>query len=304
MNHRPLGRTGFNVSDISFGAWAIGGGWGEQSESDSMTSLHRALELGINFFDTADVYGGGLSEKLIARLRRERSEPLPRRHQGGPRAQSAHGGGATTKKNLTAFVEGSLQRLDTDCLDLVQLHCPPVETYYQPETFAALDRLVAAGKIRNYGVSVEKVEEALKAIEYPGVSTVQIIFNMFRHRPAELFFAEAKRRNVGHHRPRSPRQRPAHRQVPARFRVRRRRSPQVQPARRAFRSRRNLLRRRLRYRARGRGPVADTRPPPRQRSPNGRCAGFSCSTLFPASFPAPALPRKSRTTPAHPICPR
>jgi aryl-alcohol dehydrogenase-like predicted oxidoreductase len=196
MNYRPLGRTGFNVSDISFGAWAIGGGWGEQTESDSMASLHRALDVGINFFDTADVYGGGLSEQLIARLRRERSEPFHVATKAG-RALNPHTASGYNEKNLTAFVEGSLKRLETDRLDLVQLHCPPVETYYEPETFAALDRLVTAGKIRNYGVSVEKVEEALKAIEYPGVSTVQIIFNIFRHRPAELFFAEAKRRNIG-----------------------------------------------------------------------------------------------------------
>jgi aryl-alcohol dehydrogenase-like predicted oxidoreductase len=196
MKYRRLGRTGFKVSEISFGAWAIGGSWGDQRDEDSMAALHRALDLGVNFFDTADVYGDGRSERLLARLRRERKESFHVATKAGRRLDP-HVAGSYNAKNLTAFVERSLRNLKTDCLDLVQLHCPPTEVYYRPEVFAFLDKLTKAGKIRHYGVSVEKVEEALKAIEYPGVKTVQIIFNIFRHRPAELFFPEALRRRVG-----------------------------------------------------------------------------------------------------------
>jgi aryl-alcohol dehydrogenase-like predicted oxidoreductase len=196
MKYRKLGRTGFKVSEISFGAWAIGGSWGEQRDEDSMASLHRALDLGVNFFDTADVYGDGRSERLLARLKRERREPFHIATKAGRRL-SPHVADGYNAKNLTAFIERSLRNLNTDCLDLVQLHCPPAEVYYRPEVFEVIDRLTRAGKVANYGVSVEKVEEALKAIEYPGVKTVQIIFNMFRLRPAELFFQEARRRRVG-----------------------------------------------------------------------------------------------------------
>jgi aryl-alcohol dehydrogenase-like predicted oxidoreductase len=196
MQYRQLGRTGWNVSEISFGAWAIGAGWGPVDDRESLAALHRAIDLGVNFIDTADVYGDGRSEQLIARVRKERSEPLVVATKAGRRL-SPHTADGYNAENLTRFVERSLRYLETDCLDLVQLHCPPTEVYYRPEVFGAMDDLVQAGKIRYYGVSVEKIEEALKAIEYPNVQTVQIIFNMFRHRPAELFFPEAKRREVG-----------------------------------------------------------------------------------------------------------
>jgi aryl-alcohol dehydrogenase-like predicted oxidoreductase len=195
MQLRELGRTGWKVSEISFGAWAIGASWGEVSEEDAMASLHRFIDLGGNFIDTADVYGDGRSERLIARLKRERpAEEIVVATKTGRRLEPHEARGYL---DLTAFIERSLKNLETDCLDLVQLHCPPTECYYMPEVFDHLDRLVADGKIRYYGVSVEKVEEALKAIEFPDVQTVQIIFNMFRQRPAQLFFAEAKRRKVG-----------------------------------------------------------------------------------------------------------
>jgi len=196
MNTRELGRTGYHVSEISFGAWAIGGSWGTVSDDDSLAAMHRFVDLGGNFIDTADVYGDGRSERLIARLKRDRSEPIIVATKAGRRL-SPHTAEGYNRENLTAFVERSLKNLETDCLDLVQLHCPPTEVYYRPEVFRVLDDLVAAGKIRYYGVSVEKVEEALKAIEYPGVQTVQIIFNMFRLRPSELFFQQAKLRRIG-----------------------------------------------------------------------------------------------------------
>ena len=196
MKTRTFGRTGWQVSEIGFGGWGIGGGqWGGADEAESMATLHAALDQGINFFDTADVYGDGLSERLIARLRRERREPFYVATKAGRRlpAQTAAG---YSRENLTAFIDRSLKNLEVETLDLVQLHCPPTEVYYRPEVFGILDDLVAAGKIRFYGVSVEKVEEALKAIEYPHVQSVQIIFNAFRLRPTELFFEQALRRKV------------------------------------------------------------------------------------------------------------
>jgi aryl-alcohol dehydrogenase-like predicted oxidoreductase len=196
MQYRELGRTGWRVSTISFGAWAIGGTWGNVDDKESMAALHRALDLGVNFFDTADVYGDGRSERLLAQLRRDRSEKFLVATKAGRRLEP-HVAGGYNRKNITAFVERSLNNLGTDTIDLLQLHCPPTEVYYVPEVFGVLDDLVTAGKLRFYGVSVEKVEEALKAIEYPNVQTVQIIFNIFRQRPAELFFREAERRRVG-----------------------------------------------------------------------------------------------------------
>ncbi|MBN1300463.1 MAG: aldo/keto reductase [Melioribacteraceae bacterium] len=196
MNYRTLGRTGWKVSEISFGAWAIGGTWGKVDDKDSLDALHKAIDLGVNFIDTADVYGDGHSEKLVAKLRKERSEQIFVATKAGRRLDP-HTAEGYNRKNITAFVERSLRNLETDSIDLLQLHCPPTEVYYMPEVFGILDELVKDGKIKYYGVSVEKVEEALKAIEYPGVQSVQIIFNMFRHRPSELFFAQAKKKQVG-----------------------------------------------------------------------------------------------------------
>ena len=196
MQYRELGRTGWRVSTISFGAWAIGGTWGTVQDEQSLAALHRALDLGVNFFDTADVYGDGRSEQLLAKLCKERSEAFYVATKAGRRF-NPHVAANYSKENLTAFVERSLKNLEVEALDLLQLHCPPTQVYYMPEVFQILDDLVQAGKLHYYGVSVEKVEEALKAIEYPNVQTVQIIFNIFRQRPIDLFFREAERRKVG-----------------------------------------------------------------------------------------------------------
>jgi aryl-alcohol dehydrogenase-like predicted oxidoreductase len=193
---RELGRTGWRISPISFGAWAIGGSWGTVDDKDSMAALERAVELGVNFIDTADVYGDGRSERLIADLRKRHKGTIYVASKAGRRLDP-HTADGYNRKNLTAFVEQSLKNLRTDAIDLLQLHCPPFEVYYRPEVFGVLDDLVRAGKIRFYGVSVEKVEEGLKALEYPNVQTVQIIFNIFRQRPAELFFEQARRHKVG-----------------------------------------------------------------------------------------------------------
>ena len=196
MNYRTLGRTGWKVSEISFGAWAIGGSWGDVNDQDSLAALNAALDGGVNFFDTADVYGDGRSERLLAKLKKERKEKFYIATKAGRRLPKQTPEGYS-RKNLTAWIERSLKNLDTDAIDLLQLHCPPTEVYYQTEVFGILDDLVQAGKLRHYGVSVEKVEQALKAIEFPNVQTVQIIFNIFRQRPRELFFVEAQKRKVG-----------------------------------------------------------------------------------------------------------
>jgi aryl-alcohol dehydrogenase-like predicted oxidoreductase len=197
MQYRDLGRTDWKVSEISFGCWAIGGTWGPVEDTESLAALNRAIELGVNFFDTADVYGDGRSERLVAQLRREHKKENIYIATKAGRRLNPHTPEGYNHKNLTAFVERSITNLGTDAIDLLQLHCPPVQVYYMPEVFGVLDDLVKAGKIRYYGVSVEKVEEALKAIEFPNVQTIQIIFNMFRQRPAELFFEQAKKRKVG-----------------------------------------------------------------------------------------------------------
>lgn len=195
MIYRPLGRTGWNVSAIGFGAWAIGGTWGATDDTAAMAALHRALDRGVNFFDTADVYGDGHSEQLLARLRRERpGEAFYVATKAGRRLNPHLAEGY---RDLRPFVERSLANLETDALDLLQLHCPPSAVYRMPEVFGALDELVKAGKLRHYGVSVERIDEALAALAYPGVQSVQIIFNLFRQRPATDFLPAAQAAQVG-----------------------------------------------------------------------------------------------------------
>ncbi|HEY0779374.1 MAG TPA: aldo/keto reductase [Gemmatirosa sp.] len=198
MEYRALGRTGWNVSTIGFGAWAIGGdAWGKQDDAESLRTLHAAIDRGVNFIDTADVYGDGHSERLVARLKRERaSDELHIATKAGRRL-NPHVASGYNRANLTTFVERSLVNLATDALDLVQLHCPPSEVYDMPEVFGVLDDLAAAGKIRYYGVSVETVDEAMRAIAHPNVQSVQIIFNMFRLKPADAFLGAAAARRVG-----------------------------------------------------------------------------------------------------------
>ncbi|KSV75490.1 aldo/keto reductase [Sinorhizobium sp. GW3] len=196
MNLRPFGRTGRDVSEIGFGSWAIGSAWGEVNDDEAIGALHAALDAGVTFIDTADVYGDGHSERLIARALKERGGEKPFIATKAGRRLPEQTVEGYTAQNLTDYIDRSLKNLEVDALDLVQLHCPLTDLYYHPEVFERLDRLNEVGKIRSYGVSVERVEEALKAIEYPGVASVQIIFNAFRQRPAERFFAQAKQKNV------------------------------------------------------------------------------------------------------------
>lgn len=196
MKYRALGKTGFKVSEIGYGSWSLGADWGDVSEEQAMRTLQGVTEAKINFIDTADVYGNGRSEKLIARYRLQTKTPFYVATKAGRRL-NPHIASEYTKENLFRFVKRSLDYLKTDRIDLLQLHCPPTQVYYNPEVFKALDEMVNKKMIRYWGVSVEKVEEALKAIEYPNLSTVQIIFNIFRQRPMELFFKEAVKKNIG-----------------------------------------------------------------------------------------------------------
>ncbi len=197
MKYRTLGKTGYQVSEISLGTWQIGGRWGEPfNEKTAEETLHRAIEAGVTFIDTADGYGGGLSERVVGRVVRACGGRVRFATKCGRRLKP-HVAEGYTAENIRGFVDDSLRNTGADSLDLIQLHCPPTPVYYNPAVFEALDRLKSEGKIRAYGVSVEKVEEGLKAIEFPGVASVQIIFNMFRQRPAELFFPRARERNVG-----------------------------------------------------------------------------------------------------------
>ncbi len=196
MQYKALGRTGYEVSTISFGAWAIGGTWGAVDDAESLQTLHKALDLGVNLFDTADVYGDGHSERLLARLRKERKEAFWVATKIGRRS-NPHTAQSYTRENLTAYVERCLRNLETPALDLLQLHCPPTDVFYMPEVFGVCDDLVKAGKVRFYGVSVERAEEGLKALEYPQVQSLQVVFNVLRQRPAELLFPRALERQVG-----------------------------------------------------------------------------------------------------------
>jgi aryl-alcohol dehydrogenase-like predicted oxidoreductase len=197
MKYRQLGSTGYEVSEIGFGAWAIGADWGSVDDTTAMAALNAAVDAGVTLIDTADVYGDGRSERFVAQLVKERSDvDLVVATKAGRRLDP-HVADGYTGANIEAFIDRSLVNLDAESLDLLQLHCPPTDVYYRPEMFAALDEIKAKGKIKHYGVSVERVEEAMKAIEYPGVETVQIIFNMFRQRPAERFLDLAVAGDIG-----------------------------------------------------------------------------------------------------------
>lgn len=197
MKYRKLGKTGIKISEISLGTWQVGGKWGS-GFNDALAEriLNEAIDAGVNFIDTADVYEAGASEAAVGRVVRSRSEEVFVATKCG-RQINPHVNEGYTAKVLRKYVEDSLKNTGLECLDLIQLHCPPTEVYYRPEIFELFDRLKDEGKIKNLGVSVEKVEEGLKAIEYINVNTVQIIFNMFRQRPSELFFEQVQKKDIG-----------------------------------------------------------------------------------------------------------
>ncbi len=197
MKYRTLGKTGYSISEISLGTWQVGGKWGSPFDPNNAERiLNTAIDNGINFIDTADVYSDRESEKAVGKLIKSRSEKIYVATKCG-RFINPHTNENYTPQALRGYVEKSLSNLGVEKLDLIQLHCPPPEVYYRPEIFEEFDKLIDEGKIGALGVSVEKIEEGLKAIEYPNVSTVQIIFNMFRQRPNELFFEQAQKKNIG-----------------------------------------------------------------------------------------------------------
>lgn len=196
MQTNPFGRTDRTVTRIGFGAWAIGGTWGEVSLADAKATLHAALDAGMTFIDTADVYGDGRSERIIAEVLAERGGDRPFVATKAGRRLSPHVAAGYTGANIETFVDRSLRNLRMDRLDLLQLHCPPTPVYADPAMFGALEGLRAKGKIAHYGVSVETVDEALMAIRQPGVVSVQIIYNLFRVKPAQEFFREATAKGV------------------------------------------------------------------------------------------------------------
>lgn len=197
MNYRKLGKTGFEVSEISLGTWQVGGKWGSQFDHSLAESILReAIEVGVNFIDTADLYSDGESEKASGKIARQAGKRIYVATKCGRKLQP-HISKSYTPEVMRSFVEESLKRLEIECLDLIQLHCPPIEVYYRPEIFGEFEKMKQEGKILNLGVSVEKVEEAMKAIEFDNVTTIQIIYNIFRQRPDELLFSRAKEKNVG-----------------------------------------------------------------------------------------------------------
>lgn len=195
---RRLGKTGFDIGEVGFGTWALGGDWGEVPEAGALDTLRAALDAGVTFLDTADVYGDGRSERLIRQVVEERGRPagLVIATKAGRRLEP-HVASGYAYPQLASFVARSLDNLGVDAIDLLQLHCPPTDVYRADTAFEALDRLKEEGLVRHYGVSVETVEEAELALEHEGVATVQIIYNMFRLKPAERFFALARGRDVG-----------------------------------------------------------------------------------------------------------
>ena len=196
MQYRNFSNIGWKVSEIGLGCWAIGSEWGNVSAEDAREVLKTSLDKGINFFDTADVYGDGRSEKFVGELIKSTSEKIFVATKSGRRL-NPHTPEGYNLKNIEEFIDRSLINLGIDCIDLLQLHCPPSEICPKKETYEMMDEIVKLGKIANYGVSVEKVSEAMDAIQFPNVKSIQIIFNIFRQKPAETFFKEAAKRNVG-----------------------------------------------------------------------------------------------------------
>jgi len=197
MKYRKLGKTGWDISEVSLGTWQLGGKWGQDfDEKTAMQILERSIEKGINLIDTADVYNDGLSEKAIGRFLKKTGKKIYIATKAG-RKLVPHNSEGYNRENISRFVDESLKRLDLETIDLLQLHCPPTDVYGRQEVFDFLEDLKSKGKIQNYGVSVEKVEEALRSLDYPGVATVQIIYNMFRLKPAMEFFDQAHKKDVG-----------------------------------------------------------------------------------------------------------
>lgn len=196
MNYRQLGGTDLRISEVSFGTWAIGGDWGNSSDEEALRGLRRAMEAGVNFFDTADVYGGGHAEKLLAEATRGREDEI---HIATKfcRAGDIHDPATYSEESVRRYCEDSLRRLGRERIDLYQIHCPPTGILQDGAVFGVLDKLKAEGKIRHYGVSVETVEQGMLCLDVPGVDALQIIFNLLRQSATERLLPEAEAKSKG-----------------------------------------------------------------------------------------------------------
>ncbi|WP_102028895.1 aldo/keto reductase [Salirhabdus sp. Marseille-P4669] len=196
MKYRQLGNTELRVSELSFGTWAIGGDWGNTTDAEALRALDVAMDNGVNFFDTADVYGNGHSEELLAKATKGKEDSIYIASKFC-RAGDIHDPDNYSEKAVRHYLENTLKRLDRERLDLYQIHCPPFEILKDGSVFDVLDKLQQEGKIRYFGVSVETVEEGLFCLENPNVRALQVIFNLFRQKPLEKLFPKAKEKGVG-----------------------------------------------------------------------------------------------------------
>jgi aryl-alcohol dehydrogenase-like predicted oxidoreductase len=197
MRFRKFSDLGWNVSEIGLGCWQIGWSWGEVSDQDARELLKKSLDMGVNFFDTSDMYGDGRSEKFLGELIKSTSEKIFVTTKLGRRIRGTNYPKGFKIKPMEEFVDRSLINLGIECIDLVQLHCPPSKILFDKEIYETMDKIVKKGKIAYYGVSVHKISDAMEAINNPNVKSIQIVFNIFRQKPIELFFQEAKKRNIG-----------------------------------------------------------------------------------------------------------
>ncbi|SFK09371.1 Predicted oxidoreductase [Halobacillus dabanensis] len=196
MQYNRLGKTGLEISELSFGTWAIGGSWGSTDDKEALKALEQAMDHGVNFFDTADVYGMGHSEELLAEATKGKESEI---HIASKfcRQGDIEDPKTYSMEQVSTYLDDSLRRLNREQIDLYQIHCPPMEILKDGSVFEVLERLKESGKIRDYGVSVETVEEGLYVLENSNASTLQVIFNLFRQKPLERLFPEAKEKDVG-----------------------------------------------------------------------------------------------------------
>ncbi|WP_059041540.1 aldo/keto reductase [Paenibacillus rubinfantis] len=196
MKYRELGNTGLHVSEVSFGTWAIGGSWGNTNDDEALKGLDKAIGEGVNFFDTADVYGDGHAEQLLAKATKGKEDDIYIATKFC-RAGDIHDLETYSEARVRAYCEASLKRLERERIDLYQIHCPPLSVLKDGRVFEVLDKLQAEGKIRHYGVSVETVEEGLFCLDVPGVKALQVILNLFRQKPLTELLPKAQEAGVG-----------------------------------------------------------------------------------------------------------
>ena len=195
MKFRKFSNIGWQVSEIGLGCWGLGGNWDDVTDGEANKVLKKSLDQGINFFDTSDVYGDGRSEKFISKILKSTSEKIFVATKTGQRIKPYIPEGYNFK-TIEKFINRSLKNLDVEQIDLLQLHCPPKELCSKRELYEMMDEFKKIGKIAHYGVSVFNLSEAMSAVKFPNVKSIQLVFNIFRQKPSEIFFKEAKKREV------------------------------------------------------------------------------------------------------------